>query len=111
MSKTTVIVLGGVDYEIDLLPIGILRKLDEEFADVPQENCTKKEREAFFFKQALQIIVYGLQTKNPAIDLAKLETIPSDMEEVFAARRAVLIHAGLMVETEKKVGEERAAAS
>lgn len=111
MSKTAIVVLGGVDYEIDPLPIGILRQLDEEFADSPTDQMNPKEKEQFFFKQTCTIIVLGLQTKNPALDLKKLETIPSTMQELFEARAIILRHAGLLVKAETKVGEERAAAS
>ncbi len=111
MSKTAIITLGGVDYEIDRLPIGVLRELDAVHTDSPLDTLSKKEKEIFFFDQCITIIHKALETKDPTISVEKIKKIQSDMSEIFDARLIVLKHAGLVVETKAKVGEESPVAS
>ena len=110
MTKVT-ITLGGVDHEIDQLPIGVLRDLDAEIANTPLPEMTAKEKETFFFDQALQIIFLAMKTKNPTITLDEIKLIRSNMGEFFGARRKILEHAGLVVDKDAKPGERPAAAS
>jgi hypothetical protein len=109
--KTTTIVLGGATYDIEPLPIGVLRELDQTIAETPLDTLSKKDRETFFFDQALTVIFHGLKTKYPAMDMNKLKAIPSDMQEFFKAREMVLRHSGLLIDKEVKSGEGEAAAS
>lgn len=108
MSKVT-ITLGGVDYEIDQLPIGVLRELDAEIADAPGPDLTKREKELFFFDQCLQVIFFAMKAKNPTVTIDEIKLIKSNMGEFFVARRKILEHAGLVVSS--KPGENLAAAS
>jgi hypothetical protein len=109
--KTVTIELGGNSYEITQLPIGTLREIDAEFADTPLETLSKREKETFYFDQAVNIIFSALKSKNPTITRENILSLPSEMTEIFAAREKVLRHAGLIVDRAQPVGEGRAVAS
>jgi len=105
-NKSITISLGGREFKVSRLPIGVLRDLDAEVADFPTgDKVSPKDREFFFFDQTLNIIAIAVRKSDPDMTVEKLKDLESDMPELFAAREQILRFSGLVREKTPK-GEE-----
>lgn len=111
MAAIASITLGGVAYIFRPLTIRQLRDLGlgtERRREIYAQPAGP-EREGAVFDNMVEAIALALVRDHPELTAGALLDVEADMQEVFAAYRAVLVASGFVPKSEPALGEAPAA--